>query len=572
MNINIIKNVLDTLPIGYYLGRNIDVELSTGDNSYFAVEQDKIVIGAQAIIDAFNAIDESKQNQYDIECVVRGLLYHEISHVILTPKFSISSSIDFDIVNIFEDERIEYLLKDFYMNTSFKKNVIFLNQLTDGIPEPRSGRDLFYQIVRYHKGPQYYVNHVARIIYAYRNLNASHNYSDSYTYVDSVMRLYRDICNEFDKNYRNSNNSNNSNSSNNPNSSNNSNNSNNQSNSNSNNSNTPNNSNTSNTPNTSNTSNTSANKSNNSSKERSDNTSSNSLNNSSTTDSHDSTSDVSNNSNSTTAGTDYVNITTKDSKIFSPDNNEVDNIIKDLYTAMSSSDIAKIIDKAICKTINKYYDSKLVLKLKKIIAQKMKQKNKNGTAISSYSGRFNVRAVADRDDYKWWAQQNRAGHINMYSKVHFNLFIDNSGSFSRNDDNMNKFIQAMNKIVSKDFEFDVITINTFIREWDNTTSRLFMSSGGTHLSKHIKDVIKKHTVRNANNYNIVLFDGDASPDRCNKNNAFSYFDSPHTIIVTDGSNRRYIENAHITKARVIITDDYCHKFISSVLTLLEQVL
>ena len=244
-------------------------------------------------------------------------------------------------------------------------------------------------------------------------------------------------------------------------------------------------------------------------------------------------------------------------------------MIKDSVNAIADIDIHDLVKVAVEKVVNQYYDPKLTVRLQKLIESKCKQKNKNGAAINSYSGRFNVRAVASRDDYKWWAQQNRSGHIKMYSKVHFNLFIDNSGSFSNNDVQMNKFIQSLNRIKSKDFDFDVITINTHIVEWPNT-KLMFHSRGGTHLSKSINEVIKKHTQPRTNNYNIVCFDGDASPDTINSSNAFKFFDSSNTIIVTDSENARYVSN--MNQAKIIITKNYCREFIDAIINLMERTL
>ena len=50
------------------------------------------------------------------------MLYHELSHVILTPRtiFVRRNEEERDIINIFEDERIETLLQKFYIKVDFK--------------------------------------------------------------------------------------------------------------------------------------------------------------------------------------------------------------------------------------------------------------------------------------------------------------------------------------------------------------------------------------------------------------------------------------------------------------------
>lgn len=91
------------------------------------------------------------------------------------------------------------------------------------------------------------------------------------------------------------------------------------------------------------------------------------------------------------------------------------------------------------------------------------------------------------------------------------MFIDNSGSFWRNDDKMNIFIRTLARIKDPNFSFDIITINTKIVEWEGN-SKIFMSEGGNCLSPKIAEVIRRHTPSATNVYNIVLFDGDAHSD------------------------------------------------------------
>ena len=111
LEFNLVQEVLRTLPIGYYLGRNIEVELSHDDHSYYMPDKDKIVIGYGSIKRSYNmymsnASDMTEKYQFDLEELVRSILYHEISHVILTParlKSMALSKYD-DIINMPADE------------------------------------------------------------------------------------------------------------------------------------------------------------------------------------------------------------------------------------------------------------------------------------------------------------------------------------------------------------------------------------------------------------------------------------------------------------------------------------
>jgi hypothetical protein len=202
----------------------------------------------------------------------------------------------------------------------------------------------------------------------------------------------------------------------------------------------------------------------------------------------------------------------------------------------------------------------------------MKKRANSGASISSYSGHMNIRAVGTRDDYRWWSTGNRNGHLKTTTKVHFNLFIDNSGSFSDNDDATNTLIKALDRLSRKftDFTFDVITINTRIEEW-NGHNQIFRSYGGTELSNRISEVIKRHTKSNARNINIVLFDGEAH-SRCSiENEPFRHFNNIDNFIISDYDNKHYIDPV-ITKAKVTYCRNYCTEFVNTVCTQLEKTL
>ena len=110
----------------------------------------------------------------------------------------------------------------------------------------------------------------------------------------------------------------------------------------------------------------------------------------------------------------------------------------------------------------------------------------NGSAINAYSGIFDPRSVA-RKDYKFFVQQNRAGHVKAFSKIHLNLFIDCSGSFAYNDLTVNKFLKALHKFErsNNDFTFDLISCGVGQRIRDKNDRIQLKSCGGTALKSTI---------------------------------------------------------------------------------------
>lgn len=138
--ISICKREAITLPVSHYLGRKIEVNFDAStQTSYY--DGNKIVVSFQNILSAiankFNkslAIALNVLTENDIEMLVRPLLYHELSHTILSNfdflfntqtgcKLFDGTTITQAIVNIIEDERIETLLKHYYRNVDFKQNL-----------------------------------------------------------------------------------------------------------------------------------------------------------------------------------------------------------------------------------------------------------------------------------------------------------------------------------------------------------------------------------------------------------------------------------------------------------------
>lgn len=186
-----VETILKTLPIGYYIGRNIKVSLSESEEcSFYDQINDEILISYQQLLTPFEAVEKVE----DIETFVRTMLYHEVSHAMLTPKMQMTN-----ILNIFEDERIETLLKDYYQNTDFKRFVKLVNNFKG--EAPTSPTQAFYQIVRYRVGPQNFVDKVCMIIVKAKQINRTdiERTDKVRSYKNDVYGLYNDIVDWFVK-------------------------------------------------------------------------------------------------------------------------------------------------------------------------------------------------------------------------------------------------------------------------------------------------------------------------------------------------------------------------------------
>lgn len=541
-----IETIFNTLPISYYLGRKISVSLSTGDASYFDMLNDKIVVGAKDVIDAVSDIENE---DIDIEEIVRGLLYHEVSHAILTPKniFDGYNKREVDIINIVEDERIENIMKNFYMKVNFKRNIILLNNYVEG-QEPKSARQAFYFLVRYRKGTEEQLRKLNNLLFKYSKINASYAHNDSYIvgrYSNDIIAFYEWFIKDYEKEQNNQQQQSNSSNNEHSNSKDNNNDSNDE------NSSTPN-SQESNTPEQP--------------EHKDDDTEGNTAVDGLSTEDVQSILDGLKDAVTDNQAKSAVEVAAEE--LAEKINGNIDLIIP------NSIDISNIVKTALSEVINHYYDSEIVSRCMKIVDRKLKKRNNQGSAISAYSGRLSPKQVGTRDDYRWWTKQSIVGNVRRYSKLHFNLYIDNSGSFRDNSVKMNTVIRALEHVanVYPDFSFDVITLNTELVEWPNTHHE-FRCSGCNKIPKELKDVVRRHLKPQTNNYNIVLFDGDAhsGEGRCtpSENDNLRFFDMPNTIIISDDENKKYFDKC-IKGVHVVYTKNYYDTFVDHLINLLDR--
>lgn len=195
-----LNGIANTLPIGYYAKRRIKVSVDeTAETSYYTPLEDSVVVSYPQIktsLAKVKADDEAMR-----ETAIRSNLYHEISHAILTPmKMRVT-----DIINIFEDERIETLLRGYYMNVDFKKMCVLMNDYHG--EAPRNAMEAFYYCVRFRNYKPEFVVRVDDIIRKYAHLN---RFTDVYNdrswswgtpsvwdYINEIEKLYNDIAKDF---------------------------------------------------------------------------------------------------------------------------------------------------------------------------------------------------------------------------------------------------------------------------------------------------------------------------------------------------------------------------------------
>lgn len=480
-----VKEIAKSLPIGFYAKEKISLDIDeNGQASYYAPLENRIVIAYSTVAKALAKIEDD--DPY-VETAIRSILYHEVSHSILTPKqMSVT-----DITNIFEDERIETMLANYYYNVDFKKNVFHLNNYQG--EAPNCAMNEFYQTVRYRKGDPALLRKVNEIIHRFSQMSQKDNeyyswYYDSKefdishsNYVDEIYKLYNTIAEKWGEEPRDK------------------------------------------------------------YKDR--------------------------NYNSGAMGGTFLDT----SGMSDAEKQAVEGFNEDEAAALASEAAAEAtagapIEHIIDKVIESYYDPKLTAGLEAII-NTFNKKNSGGSSIQGYSGIFNPRAVT-REDYRYFTRKTSVNGNNMFGTFHLNLFLDDSGSMSNNEEIINKLLYSLICIEksNKNFTFDVITCADRIEIVDKYKG--YKARGGTYLSKKIIPLYRQVQKPNTYNYNLILFDGSAQTDNYLSGTTFNVFDNNRCTIISDYSNSNKLSK--LKTANVIYSDQYTDELISNVYKTLQQ--
>lgn len=456
-----VEQILKTLPIGYYCGRDIKVNLSKQDATYYDFSNDCIRISYPMIQRSTTLLTDDSKVENDVRC----LLYHEVSHAILTPS-NIRAD---DFYNVFEDERIETILQDYYMGVNFKEFVKRINNFKD--EAPHTADEYFYQIVRFRKGPEKFTTRVKTIIDVYQNA-----FKQLYNYCDDVENLYFDIVDDWNNNRNNAQN-------------------------------------------------------------------------------------IQNNENNNESDDKSQRGIAQSSETFDTSDAQIET-----GNSLGAGKSAGRIKKLVSDCLNRYVNGKINDEIEKILSSVKKSSKSNGSAINAYSGVFNPRSVA-RNDYKYFVQQNRNGHIRAFSKLHLNLFIDESSSFRDNDSIVNTLLYGLGKIERSypDFSFTLISCGIGQRIRDKN-DRFQRSHTGTRIKDTIFEQYRQVQEQDAENINIVLYDGSACWVESDALN-FKAFDNKHSVLIVDDSNKLYMK--HCKNAKVIITQNYTYELEKNVLDALK---
>lgn len=440
---NQVKKILDTLPIGYYLGHSIPpVKLSKeSDSTYIDQITEEITVSFKNV----QTMLQNAPDDIDVESVVRGLLYHEVSHAVLTPvmtfkedlatayvsyvdstyelftvlrrayykKFNckIPLTIPKDIINIVEDERIETLLKDYYLNVDFRKNVVLLNGIADPEKELENADLLkrLFLVCRYHVGTQEELKSLTDSILYGRNITNQTREGTIRCYLDDIEMFAVTVLNNVKDPTQKEN------------------------------------------------------------QQSSDNKES------------------KDNQQNGTPSPFEINDLFKDNPDMRKDPGEIRDKLKNATTNQEAASCAD--------------------RLNRIITSAMNKRKMRSGAHTAYAGNIDPR-LCGNNDYRWFTKKSTTGNGKRFDKININLFCDNSGSFMDDEDNLNGLIVTILKLAEQNKDLTVTTthINKSIRR--GTKEDMFVHcGGGTVLDDSIKTIYPSLQKPNATNWNVVVFDG-----------------------------------------------------------------
>jgi len=505
-----VQEILNTLPIGYYTGRRVGVTLDeTAETSYYSIMTDSIVVSFPILKEIASHV-KSVSNE---EQMVRSMLYHEVSHAIMTPTCLYPDK----YVNIMEDERIETVLRNYYHDVDFRKQ---LYDCYGGMPPKATNvTEAFFNAVRFGLGPAAIQKEINSILNEYgpimRNTSRygkSPSVREYEVAIDNLLDMVKEYFRKDPEEFQ---------------------------------------------P-----------KSGSSSSEVKD--SENTLKNQGEQDNEaqdseaqDGEAQPQNASEGETqeGGKEVETITPAHGR---PNPKLNDKELKAAIEANLTRDFG----------LNEKQRNELEAfrRSAEIIISNFNKKNAGGNGMNTYSGVFNPRNVV-RNDYRYFERTASTNGNNKFGTCHLNLFIDCSGSFWESQNIMNGILAVLTDIEKKNrnFKLDVYFINTKVKKCENVNERQFVATGGNDIPNDMPDILRKAQKQQTCNYNIVLFDGDALSDcwenKAGKKKRFKSFDIKQTTLITDPDNEDYIDGG-FTTAKVVVTKRYTSELIKNILNCL----
>lgn len=499
------ESIVNTLPIGFYTGRRINVRIDKeAPSSYYDMMEDSIVISYPIIAHRMKVTPEGS---CDEEEAVRSMMYHEVAHAILTPSGSLHNTY---AVNCMEDERIETVLKDYFHGVNFRKQLLDIHG--GKIPRATDVKSAFFNAVRFGLGTDKVQKEVQRIINKYASMNRATEYWDKpigvSEYENEVADLYKLVQKEFKTNRE------------------------------------------------------EFQSEENGGKDEPQEMDKLGEKKQGSGKSKPSNKKGEENENESEDGEGEENEESESQNPFGKEHECP--LTAEQVKHMVGASLGKQsgLDEEQVAKMNEFQ------KAVETIIGNFNKKNKGGSGINAYSGVFNPRAVA-RKDYRYFERAMTTQGNNKFGTCHLNLIIDCSGSYYDNVDVTNGILAVLSEIERKNrnFSMDVAFINHEFKLCQTVSERKMTAWGGNSIPDNMKEILMKLQKPQTCNYNIILFDGDAICQDyygkdCNK--LFGVFDMKQTTLITDPDNEQYM-NPPFTSTKVVVTQNYTKELIDHII-------
>lgn len=193
-------------------------------------------------------------------------------------------------------------------------------------------------------------------------------------------------------------------------------------------------------------------------------------------------------------------------------------------------------------------------------------------ATHKYSGKLDVRSIG-RDDWKIFLRRSSKGESKLGKKLHLILILDQSGSYLANDEPTNRVIKSLIELerIDQDFSLDVVKFNT---DWHvcKKDERFSESNGGTMLDQGMFEEVEKMKRPDMLNYIVMLNDGEADVCGNDFNNVFKrVMNSKNVAIIVDEWFSSFYTKK-LKKPKIIATTRYATELSNNVCEILNEMI
>lgn len=254
----------------------------------------------------------------------------------------------------------------------------------------------------------------------------------------------------------------------------------------------------------------------------------------------------------------------------------IDSIVKKLADdeGMTPEEVLEAIKQQAIKEVLGQYDctTNFNQSAERIILRMLRKKSIEAKSIAGYSGRINPKNIhrpGRVENYRWFDKANPNGINATAGKFRINFFCDNSGSFNSNRNKANSIIRCLYNMSKRyaAFDFSLVTNGDYPKLRNDQTMAIECNEG-TYLPSTIYGIYGELQKIGQNIWNIVLFDGGLiGADTELKN--YAVFNHSNVIMICDNDDEQYIRK-YCPNAHKIFTKHYLAELEDNLIKCMDQ--